>query len=130
VNAVEGLTPGVYLHHPQLGAVELVRAGTFRVEAARIAASQQYAGDAHVNLYYLAHLASILERYGNPGYRLAQLEGALHAGKLHLGTHPLALGAAGSTSFDDDAAEFFSTYAHYLSARAAAPDSPDVGINR
>ena len=107
VNAVEGLTPGVYLHHPQLDAVELIRAGMFREEAARIAASQQYAGDAHVNLYYLAHLPSILERYGNRGYRLAQLEGALHAGKLHLGTHALGLGAVGSTSFDDEVVEFF-----------------------
>jgi SagB-type dehydrogenase family enzyme len=117
VNAVEGLTPGVYFHHPQLDAVELIRAGMFRQEAARIAASQQYAGDAHVNLYYFAHLPSILERYGNRGYRLAQLEGALHAGKLHLGTHALGLGAVGSTSFDDEVVEFFSPRAagtHYM----------------
>jgi SagB-type dehydrogenase family enzyme len=111
VNAVEGLTPGIYLHHPELGAVELVRAGTFRKEAARIAANQQYAGDAHVNLYYLAHLPSILEHYGDRGYRLAQLEGALHAGKLHLGTHALGLGAVGSTSFDDEVIDFFSPHA-------------------
>jgi SagB-type dehydrogenase family enzyme len=111
VNGVEGLTPGVYLHHPERGAVELVRAGTFRTQATRIAANQRYAGDAHVNLYYLAHLPSILERYGNRGYRLAQLEGALHAGKLHLGTHALGLGAVGSTSFDDEVVEFFSPHA-------------------
>jgi SagB-type dehydrogenase family enzyme len=111
VNAVEGLAPGVYLHHPQRGAVELVRAGTFRDEATRIAAVQQYAGDAHVNLYALAHLPSVLQRYGNRGYRLAQLEGALHAGKLHLGTHALGLGAVGSTSFDDEVVEFFSPHA-------------------
>jgi SagB-type dehydrogenase family enzyme len=111
VNAVEGLAPGVYLHHPGRNAVELVRAGAFRAQAARIAADQQYAGDAHVNLYYLAHLPSILERYGDRGYRLAQLEGALHAGKLHLGTHALGLGAVGSTSFDDEVVEFFSPHA-------------------
>jgi len=111
VNAVEGLRPGVYLHHPELNAVELVRAGTFRSEATRIAANQQYAGNAHVNLYYLAHLPSILGRFGDRGYRLAQLEGALHAGKLHLGTHALGLGAVGSTSFDDEVIEFFSPHA-------------------
>jgi hypothetical protein len=79
--------------------------------------SQQYAGDAQVNLYYLAHLPSILERYGNRGYRLAQLEGALHAGKLRLGAHALGLGAVGSTSFDDEMVEFFSPPAagtHYM----------------
>ena len=111
VNGVQGLAPGVYLHHPQLGAVELLREGTFRAEATRIAAAQRYAGDAHVNLYYLAHLPSILARYGNRGYRLAQLEGALHAGKLHLGTHALGLGAVGSTAFDDEVIEFFSPHA-------------------
>jgi SagB-type dehydrogenase family enzyme len=111
VNGVEGLVPGVYLHHPQLGAVELLREGTFRAEATRIAAAQRYAGDAHVNLYYLAHLPSILHRYGNRGYRLAQLEGALHAGKLHLGTHALGMGAVGSTAFDDEVVEFFSPHA-------------------
>ena len=111
VNGVQGLAPGVYLHHPQLRAVELVREGAFRAEATRIAAAQQYAGDAHVNLYYLAHLPSILARYGNRGYRLAQLEGALHAGKLHLGTHALGMGAVGSTAFDDEVIEFFSPHA-------------------
>jgi SagB-type dehydrogenase family enzyme len=110
VNAVEGLAPGVYLHHPDRNAVELVRAGTFREDAARIAARQQYAGDAHVNLYFLAHLPSILERYGDRGYRLAQLEGALHAGKLHLGTHAMGLGAVGSTSFDDEVIDFFAPH--------------------
>ena len=111
VNGVEGLTPGLYLHHPHLGAVELLREGTFRAQATRIAAAQQYAGNAHVNLYYLAHLPSILAKYGNRGYRLAQLEGALHAGKLHLGTHALGLGAVGSTAFDDEVIEFFSPHA-------------------
>jgi SagB-type dehydrogenase family enzyme len=111
VNGVEGLVPGVYLHHPQLGAVELLREGTFRAQASRIAADQRYAGDAHVNLYYLAHLPSILAQYGNRGYRLAQLEGALHAGKLHLGTHALGLGAVGSTAYDDEVIDFFSPHA-------------------
>ena len=107
VNGVQGLVPGVYRHHPGRNAVELLRAGDFRRDAARIAARQQYAGDAHVNLYYLAHLPSIVERYGDRGYRLAQLEGALHAGKLHLGTHALGLGAVGSTAFDDEVTAFF-----------------------
>jgi len=111
LNGVQGLTPGVYLHHPQLGAVELLREGVFREQAARLAADQRYAGDAHVNLYYLAHLPSILARYGNRGYRLAQLEGALQAGKLHLATHALGLGAVGSTAYDDEVIRFFSPHA-------------------
>jgi hypothetical protein len=64
-----------------------------------------------VNCYYLTDLAPVLERYGNRGYRLAQLECALHAGKLHLGAHALGLGAVGSTSLDDEVIEFFSPHA-------------------
>jgi SagB-type dehydrogenase family enzyme len=111
VHAVEGLTPGVYLHHPALGAVELLRAGDFRADSARIAVGQGYCADAHVNAYWLADLGPLLERYGNRGYRAAQLVSALRAGKLHLGAHALGLGACGSTSADDEVVEFFSPHA-------------------
>ncbi len=50
--ARRGTGTGIYRRHPQWGAAELLREGTFREEAARTAASQRYAGDAHVNLYY------------------------------------------------------------------------------
>lgn len=111
INGVEGLAPGVYLHHRDRNAVELLREGDFRAAATRLAVNQGYAGAAHVNSYYLTDLDPVLERYGNRGYRLAQLECSLYAGKLHLGTHTLGLGAVGSTSFDDEVVEFFSPHA-------------------
>ncbi len=111
VNGVAELEPGVYRHHPRRGEVEQIRTGTFRDQAERLAAGQAYAGDAHVNSYYLTNLDPVLERYGNRGYRLAQLEPAIYAGKLHLGTHVLGLGAVGSTSFDDEVVDFFSPQA-------------------
>ena len=108
VNAVEGLAPGVYLHRPYDGSIELLRAGEFRAQAAHLAFDQVYAADAHVNSYYLTDLAPVLEHYGNRGYRLAQVEAAVYAGRLHLATHALGLGAVGSTSFDDEVVAFFS----------------------
>ena len=96
VHAVEGLTPGVYVHHPSVGSVELLRAGDFRADSERIAVGQSYCADAHVNAYWLADLRPLLERFGNRGYRAAQLVSALRAGKLHLGAHALGLGACGS----------------------------------
>lgn len=111
VNGVEGLPQGVYLHHPLRNAVELLKEGDFRTQATRLAVNQGYAGDAHVNCYYLTDLAPVLERYGNRGYRLAQFECSLYAGKLHMGTHALGLGAVGSTSFDDEVIKFFSPHA-------------------
>lgn len=111
VNGVEGLAPGVYLHHARRGAVELLREGNFRQQAQRLAVNQGYTADAHVNAYYLTDLEPVLARYGNRGYRLAQLECSLFAGKLHLGTHTLGLGAVGSTSFDGEVEAFFAPHA-------------------
>jgi SagB-type dehydrogenase family enzyme len=111
INRVEGLVPGVYLHHSRLGAVELLKTGDFRANAARLAVEQEYAADAHVNIYYLTDLAQVLARYGNRGYRLAQLEASLYAGKLHLAAHALGHGAVGSTSSDDEVIEFFASHA-------------------
>lgn len=111
VHDVEGLAPGVYAHHPGAGVVELLREGDFRARAERLACIQGYAADAHVNGYALADLGPILERYGNRGYRFAQLEAALAYGRLHLATRPFRLGAVGSTSLDDEVEEFFSPHA-------------------
>jgi SagB-type dehydrogenase family enzyme len=108
VNAVEGLAPGLYLHRASEGSLEPIRTGDFRAQAAHLAFDQQYAADAHVNSYYLTDLEPVLAHYGNRGYRLAQLEAALYAGRLHLAAHALGLGAVGSTSFDDEVADFFS----------------------
>jgi SagB-type dehydrogenase family enzyme len=108
VSAVEGLTPGVYLHRATEGSIEPLRSGDFRAEAAHLAFDQQYAADAHVNSYYLTDLGPVLERYGNRGYRFAQLEAALYAGRLYLAAQALGLGAVGSTSFDDEVVDFFS----------------------
>jgi nitroreductase len=117
VNSVEGLEPGVYQVHPGRNAIELVRPGTFREQATRLAALQEYAGDAHVNSYFLTDLDPVLAHYGNRGYRIAQLEAALYGSRLHLGTHAVGLGAVGSTSFDNEVVEFFapgSTSAVYM----------------
>lgn len=111
VNNVDNLQQGSYAYHPERGALELLAAGDFRQDAARLAAGQQYAADAHVNVYSLVDLGPVLDAYGNRGYRLAQLEGALRAQKLHLAAHALGLGAVGSTSIDDDVVDFFSPHA-------------------
>jgi SagB-type dehydrogenase family enzyme len=111
VNNVEGLTPGSYAYHPQQGALELLEAGNMRDRATHLACGQEYAGAAHVDLYYLADLEPILETYGNRGYRIAQLQAALYASRLHLGTHAFRLGAVGSTSEDDLVTDFFSPHA-------------------
>jgi SagB-type dehydrogenase family enzyme len=107
VNAVDGLAPGLYLHRARDGTIEPLRAGEFRATAAHLAFDQDYAGTAHANIYYLADFGPVLEHYGNRGYRLAQLEAALYAGRLHLAAHALDLGAVALTAFDDEVVELF-----------------------
>jgi SagB-type dehydrogenase family enzyme len=111
VNNVAGLDPGTYVLHPGRLGLEPLSIGDMRDVAARLACGQGYAGDAHVNVYYLTDLEAILERYGNRGYRLAQLEAAVFAGKLHLAAHALGLGAVGSTAVDDEVIRSFSPHA-------------------
>lgn len=115
VEAVEHLAPGVYLHRGTEGSVELLKAGEFRREAEHLAFDQWYVADAHVNSYYLTELGPVLDAYGDRGYRLAQLEAALYAGRLHLAAEALGLGACGSTSFDDEVVDFFSPRAREAS---------------
>ena len=67
--------------------------------------------DASVSIYFLADLKAIMERYGNRGYRMAQTEAAIRAGKIYLAAYALRLGASGLTFFDDDVTEFFSPHA-------------------
>jgi SagB-type dehydrogenase family enzyme len=111
VNNVERLDHGTYVLHPRSGGLEQLATGNMREAAARLAVGQEYAADAHVNMYYLADLEPIHEHYGNRGYRVAQLEAALFAGKLHLAAHALGLGAVGSTSVDEEVIRLFSPHA-------------------
>jgi SagB-type dehydrogenase family enzyme len=107
VNAVDGLSPGIYLHRAREGTLEQLRSGMYREDSARLAADQSYAGDAHVNGYYLTELGPVLATYGNRGYRLAQVEAGLHAARVHLAAEALGLGAVALTAFDDAVSGFF-----------------------
>jgi len=111
VNAVDGLVPGAYVFHRESNALELLRAGSFRREAGFLGLGQELPADASVNIYALCDLEPLLARFGNRGYRVAQLDAALTGGKLYLAAYALRLGATGLTFFDDDVTEFFSPHA-------------------
>jgi len=111
VNAVDDLPAGTYGYHRDVQALELLREGNFRKEAGYLGLGQELPADASVNVFCLAHLPPILERFGNRGYRAAQLEGAIIGGKCYLAAYAQQLGATGLTFFDDDVIEFFSPHA-------------------
>jgi SagB-type dehydrogenase family enzyme len=116
VNAVEGLQPGAYLLHRRARALELLKAGEFRRESGYLGLEQDLPADASATLFCLADLKSISERFGNRGYRAAQLEAGIIGGKIYLGAYGQGFGATGLTFYDDDVIKFFSPHAEGKSA--------------
>jgi hypothetical protein len=111
VNAVEGIPTGTYVFHRSRTTLELLREGDFRREAGHLGLGQELPADASVDVFCLANLPPILERFGNRGYRAAQLEAAIVGGKCYLAAYGQRLGATGLTFFDDDVTALFSPHA-------------------
>jgi len=116
VNNVLGLAPGAYVYHWEQRQLELLKPGDFRDKAGYLGLEQQLPADAAVDVFFLADLKSILQRYGNRGYRAVQLEAGILGGKLYLAAYAQRLGATGLTFYDDDVVSFFSPHARGKSA--------------
>ncbi len=116
VNHVDGLSAGAYVYHWGKKLLELLKAGDFRDKAGYLGLEQQLPADAAVDVFFLADLKKILERYGNRGYRAVQLEAGMVGGKLYLAAYAQRLGASGLTFYDDDVVSFFSPHARGKSA--------------
>jgi len=111
VNNVEGLPAGAYTYHWQQKLLELLKPGNFRDKAGYLGLEQQLPADAAVDVFFLADLKKIMQRFGNRGYRAVQLEAGIIGGKLYLGAYAQRLGASGLTFYDDDVVSFFSPHA-------------------
>jgi SagB-type dehydrogenase family enzyme len=116
VHAVEGLEPGAYVFHRGRGVLECLKQGDFRDQAGYLGLQQALPADAAVDVFFLADLRPILQRYGNRGYRAVQLEACIIGGRLYLAAYAQHLGATGLTFFDDDVTAFFSPHAEGKSA--------------
>jgi hypothetical protein len=67
-------------------------------------------------VFFMADLESLLQRFGNRGYRAVQLEAGILGGKMYLCAGALGLGASGLTFYDDDVTAFFAPHATGKSA--------------
>ena len=110
-NAVDGLPSGNYVFNPEQHTLELLDEGEFRREAGFLGLGQDLPSDASVNFYFMADLKETLERLGNRGYRAAQIEASVMAGKIYLAAYAQRLGASGLTFYDDAVTQFFSPHA-------------------
>ncbi len=111
VNAVDGIAPGAYCYWPEAHGLEPLQAGDFRGQAGYLCLEQALGSDASVVIFFLADLGPILERFGNRGYRLANLEAGIIGGKCYLGAYGQGFGASGLTFYDGDVVRFFSPHA-------------------
>ena len=116
VHAVQGVNPGAYFFRRERNTLELLKKGEFRTEAFHLGLEQELPADACVDIFFLADLKAILERYGNRGYRAVQLEAGAIGGRTYLAAYAQHLGATGLTFFDDDVIQFFSPHAQGKSA--------------
>jgi SagB-type dehydrogenase family enzyme len=116
VHAVEGLKPGAYVLHRSGWALELLKEGDFRAGAGYLGLEQDLPADGSAAIFFIADLKAALERFGNRGYRAAQLEAGMIGGKMYLAAYGLGFGATGLTFYDDDVIKFFSPHAEGKSA--------------
>ena len=111
VNAVDGLAPGGYVYHAEGGELEMLHSGDHRFMAGHLGLNQALAHDAAVNCYFLTDLDAVTAALGARGYRAAQLDASIRAGRLYLSAYSMGLGATGLTFFDDEVTQFFSPHA-------------------
>ena len=111
VNAVDGLASGAYFFDRERQVLDTLRLGEYRELARHLDLGQDLAGDAALDVYFLADLAAVLDRFGERGYRAAQLDASITAGKLYLASYAAGLAATGLTFFDDEVVDFFSPHA-------------------
>ena len=116
IHAVEGLEPGAYIFHRGRKLLEALKQGDFRSQAGYLGLQQALPADAAADVFFLADLPPILQRFGNRGYRAVQLEAGILGGKLYLAAYAQGVSASGLTFFDDDVTRFFSPYAENKSA--------------
>ena len=111
VNNVDGLASGAYFYARDRQELELLRAGNFRKQAGYLGLEQELPADASMDVFFLADLRRVLDRFGNRGYRAVQLEAGILGGKLYIAAYAQRVGASGLTFYDDDVVSFFSPHA-------------------
>jgi SagB-type dehydrogenase family enzyme len=110
-NSVVGLEPGAYFFNRKLKALDLLKRNASRQISGYLCLGQSLFSDASAVIFLMADLHKVLDELGNRGYRVAQLEAGIIAGKIYLSSYAHSIGASGTTFFDDATTEFFAPHA-------------------
>jgi SagB-type dehydrogenase family enzyme len=106
VNNADGLDRGAYAFRD--GDLRLLRRGDLRREAGYLCLEQALGATSAATVFLLADLEGILDRLGNRGYRVANLEAGMAGGRMYLASYGLGFGATGLTFYDDEVVRAFS----------------------
>ena len=107
VAAVDGLAPGTY--DAGLNLLRVHEEAELRERVGYAAMEQEHPRDAAANVFQLANVDDVVARLGDRGYRWAQLEAGIRAGRLQIGAFMRGWGAAASTFFDDEVSRLLET---------------------
>ena len=110
-NDVESLPSGSYYFDRETGSLEQLKTGKMRYVSGYLCLEQLLFSDASVVFFLMTDLHQVLSGLGNRGYRAAQFEAGIRAGKIYLSSYARGIGASGSTFYDDAVTEFFSPHA-------------------
>jgi SagB-type dehydrogenase family enzyme len=104
---VEGLEPGIY--DAQLNLLHPREEQELREQAGFVAMEQDHPRHGAVNVFQMTDLEAVVADLGDRGYRWAQLEAGIRAGRLQVGAFMHGWGAAASTFFDEEVSRFLQT---------------------
>lgn len=110
IHAVQGMDPGLYRRVD--GGTRLCRAAPeneVRRLSRRMCLDQQLGGDSAYTDFACVDLDRVLDGYGDRGYRVAQLEAGVAAGRLQLAAFALDHGGSGLTFSDEKIPAVFGT---------------------
>jgi SagB-type dehydrogenase family enzyme len=107
-NAVKDLPTGSYRLDRTSGSLEQLKAGEFREMAGHLCLEQPLFAGASAVVFLMTDLTKVLHLFGDRGYRAAQFEAGVVAGRMYLASYAQGLGASGTTFYDDAVTEFFS----------------------
>jgi hypothetical protein len=81
------------------------------LECVRLLLAERLSDDRVSRALYLADLKAIGAAFGERGYRAAELEAGLVAGRAYIAAYAVGRGATGLTFYDGEVTRFFSPHA-------------------
>jgi hypothetical protein len=118
VHDVADAEPGGYRYTATGGFEGRTRSDDPRVAGAHLCLDQPLGGDSAYTVFHAASLDPLFDALGGRGYRAAQLEAGIVAGRLALNAVALAHGATGLTFYDGLVSRYFHSDAAPMLATA------------